>query len=100
MCRDAGTEVGMAEDKSKREDSTKPEVDDLNDYQSLNSSGGARVAADPEEVAPLINPDEDDAGSIRPAPGAGRKDSVTAYDGDYNDGADFNIADGEGRTNT
>lgn len=90
----------MAEDKVKREHSTKPEVDDLNDYQSLNSSGGAGVAVNPEEIAQLINPDEDQTKTIKPAPATDEADEVIAYDGDYNDGDDFSITDNRGRTNT
>ena len=81
----------MPEETDKREHSLKPEVDDLTDYQSLNSLGGAGVAGTAKET---------------PAPGA-KKDQaaatespdVTKYDKDYNDGSDFSAVDNEGETN-
>ena len=90
----------MGEDYDKREHSLKREVDDLTNYQKLNSLGGAGVLLNPEEVPPLNNSDEDDeTASIKPAHVNSPSD-VTVYDGDYNDGADFSIVDDEGKTNT
>ncbi len=40
----------MPEETDKREHSLKPEVDDLTDYQSLNSLGGAGVAGTAKET--------------------------------------------------
>lgn len=91
----------MNEDYDKREHSTKKEVDDLTDYQKLNSLGGAGILVDPEEVPVLNSSDEDDERvSIKPAPVTGSSDAVAVYDGDYDDGADFSIVDDEGKTNT
>lgn len=90
----------MGEEYDKREHSTKPEVDDLTDYQKLNSLDGAGVLVDPEEVPKLNESEEDDETiSIKPAP-VTPSDAVTVYDGDFNDGVDFNIVDDEGKTNT
>lgn len=91
----------MNEDYDKREHSTKKEVDDLTDYQKLNSLGGAGILVDPEEVPVLNSSDEDDERvSIKPAPVTGSSDAVAVYDGDYDDGADFSIVDDKGKTNT
>jgi hypothetical protein len=91
----------MNEDYPKREHSTKPEVDDLTDYQKLNSLDGAGILVDPEEVPVLNSSEEDDVAiSIKPAPVTGSSDSVAVYDGDYDDGVDFSIVDDEGKTNT
>ena len=90
----------MGEDYDKREHSTKPEVDDLTDYQKLNSLDGAGVLVDPDEVPPLnISEEDDESKSIVPE-SINASDSVTAYDGDYNDGVDFSIVDDKGKTNT
>ncbi len=91
----------MNEDYPKRERSTKPEVDDLTDYQKLNSLDGAGILVDPEEVPVLNSSDEDGVAiSIKPAPVTGSSDAVAVYDGDYDDGVDFSIVDDEGKTNT
>jgi hypothetical protein len=90
----------MGKDYNKREQSSKREVDDLTDYQKLNSLGGAGVLVNPEEVPFLNNSEEDEATSIKPGPLAGGSDAVIEYDGDYNDGVDFRIIDDEGKTNT
>jgi hypothetical protein len=91
----------MGEDYDKREHSTKREVDDLTDYQKLNSLDGAGVLVNPDEVPPLnFSQEDDEAISITPAPLAGDFDSSTVYDGDYNDGVDFSIVDDKGKTNT
>ena len=91
----------MGEDYDKREHSAKPEVDDLTDYQKLNSLDGAGILVDPAEV-PILNSSEEDneTTSIKPPPVTGSSDAVAVYDGDYNDGADFSIVDDEGKTNT
>jgi hypothetical protein len=85
----------MSEDTIKREHSTKPEKDDLTDYQSVNSLGGAGVLVDPKEVPPPANYDEEETRLIKKAD----PDTVTDYSGDYKDGADFTVVDDEGRTN-
>jgi hypothetical protein len=90
-------------DKSydKREHSTKPEVDDLTDYQKLNSLGGAGVLVDPDEVPPLnVSEEDDEPKSIKPTSLSSASDSLPVYDSDYNDGVDFSIVDDEGKTNT
>jgi len=91
----------MGEDYDKREHSTKREVDDLTDYQKLNSLDGAGILENPDEIPRVNNSDEDDepAISIKPAP-LTSADGVTVYDGDYNDGADFSVVDDKGKTNT
>jgi len=91
----------MSEDYDKREHSTKKEVDDLTDYQKLNSLDGAGVLVNPEEIPPLNVSEEDvDQTSVKPGPLANAPDSVTVYDSDYDDGVDFSIVDDEGKTNT
>jgi hypothetical protein len=90
----------MNEAYDKREHSAKKEVDDMTDYQKLNSLDGAGVLVDPEEVPPLNISDEDVEISVRPGPLANPIESVIVYDGDYNDGVDFTIVDDEGKTNT
>jgi hypothetical protein len=91
----------MNEDYPKREHSTKPEVDDLTDYQKLNSLDGAGILMDPEEVPVLNSSGEDDVAiSIKPSPVTGSSDAVVVYDGDFDDGVDFSIVDDEGKTNT
>jgi hypothetical protein len=92
----------MGEAYDKREHSTKREVDDLTDYQKLNSLDGAGVLVNPQEIPLLNSSDEDDdaaTASNRP-PLASPPDAVTVYDADYNDGADFSVVDDEGQTNT
>lgn len=89
------------EDYDKREHSAKREVDDLTNYQKLNSLGGAGVLVNPDEVPKLNETDEDDATtSVATAPITSAPDEVAVYDGDFNDGADFNVVDDEGKTNT
>ena len=90
----------MSEETNKREHSTKPEVDDLTDYQVVNSLGGAGVLVDPEEVPPPTNQDEDGMESIKPALANDEPGAVVDQSGDYNDGADFNTVDAGGRTNS
>ena len=90
----------MDEDYDKREHSTKREVDDLTNYQKLNSLDGAGVLVNPDEVPKLNESDEDDdTRSIVPASVTSPSEEVTVYEGDFNDGADFNIVDDEGKTN-
>ena len=89
------------EDYDKREHSAKREVDDLTNYQKLNSLGGAGVLVNPDEVPKLNESDEDDpTTSVATASVTSASDEVTVYDGDFNDGADFNTVDDEGKTNT
>ena len=89
------------EDYDKREHSAKREVDDLTNYQKLNSLGGAGVLVNPDEVPKLNEAGEDDAtASITPAPLTTPPGDIVKYDGDFNDGADFSIIDDEGKTNT
>jgi hypothetical protein len=83
----------MREEADKREHSTKPEVDDLTDYQSLNSLGGAGVLGEAKET-PRSSPDQTATDSNKDDPADGIK-----YSGNYNDGADFNTVDNKGRTN-
>ena len=81
----------MPEETDKREHSLKPEVDDLTDYQSLNSLGGAGVAGAAKEApAPAIQKDR---------AATTESSEVTKYDEDYNDGSDFSPVDNEGETN-
>jgi hypothetical protein len=90
----------MEEAYDKREHSTKPEIDDLTNYQKLNSLGGAGVLENPEDVPPLnVTADDEASTPIRPTTLAEAPDSVTVYDADYNDGVDFGIVDDEGKTN-
>jgi hypothetical protein len=89
------------DDYDKREHSAKREVDDLTNYQKLNSLGGAGVMVNPDEVPKLNESDDDEAtssGSTTPVPSD--SDEVAVYDGDFNDGADFNVVDDEGKTNS
>lgn len=89
------------EDYDKREHSTKREVDDLTNYQKLNSLGGAGVLVNPDEVPNLNESKEDDATTTKAAtPVADPPEGVTVYDGDFNDGVDFAIVDDDGKTNT
>ena len=85
----------MREEADKREHSTKPEVDDLTDYQSLNSLGRAGVAGEAKETPAPISPDQAAAASDESEP-----ETVVEYDNNYNDGADFNTIDDKGLTNT
>jgi hypothetical protein len=94
----------MSEETDKREHSAKPEKDDLTDYQSLNSLGGAGVAGTAKETLA-----SDGSASDTSAPGD-QKDSqptnetepseVVKYSGDYNDGSDFSAVDNEAETNS
>ena len=91
----------MSEEYDKREHSTKKEVDDLTNYQKLNSLDGAGVLVNPEEVPPLNAAEEDvEQTPVKPLPLANPSDPVTVYDSDYNDGVDFSVVDDEGKTNT
>ncbi|HVG19265.1 MAG TPA: hypothetical protein VNI02_09435 [Blastocatellia bacterium] len=93
----------MSEGTDKREHSTKPEVDDLTDYQSLNSMGRAGVRGEAKETT-AANSAEDspahvDAEKAAPASSSNKPATGIEYSGDYNDGADFTIVDNKGRTN-
>ena len=92
----------MDEAYDKREHSAKREVDDLTNYQKLNSLDGAGVLVNPDEVPPLNSSEEDDdlGISIKPGPLEDDKQAVTVYNGDYNDAADFTTVDNGGKTNT
>ena len=83
----------MPEEADKREHSAKPEVDDLTDYQSLNSLGGAGVLVKVKETPPA-GPEEKPTASNNSDPPTGIE-----YSGDYNDGADFTTVDNKGQTN-
>lgn len=90
----------MGDDYDKREHSTKKEVDDLTNYQKLNSQDGAGVMTRPEEIPKLNESGEDDAASITPTQRS-NTDEIAEYDeGEFNDGAAFNTVDDEGKTNT
>jgi hypothetical protein len=82
------------EEADKREHSTKPEVDDLTDYQSLNSLGRAGVLGEAKETPATGTDEAAEEGSSGGEPATGVK-----YSGDYNDGADFDTVDNKGRTN-
>ncbi len=84
----------MSGEPDKREHSTKPEVDDLTDYQSLNSLGGAAVAGSAQETSTSGTPDEEPEGSNDDGRTTEANDS-----GGYNDGADFVTVDNKGLTN-
>ena len=91
----------MGHDYDKREHSAQREADDLTDYQKLNVLDGAGVLTNPKDVPKLNESDEDEENApMTPPPVADSPDGVPAYGGDFNDGADFNIVDGEGKTNT
>ena len=91
----------MEDAYDKREHSTKPEIDDLTDYQKLNSLGGAGVLENPEEVPPLnVTEEDEESVPINPSTPGLSSDGVTVYDSDYRDGVDFGIVDDEGKTNT
>jgi hypothetical protein len=91
----------MGEDYDKREHSAKREVDDLTNYQKLNSLDGAGVLVNPGEVPALGESGDDDPQTPIPiTPLTGSPDELAVYDGDFNDGADFNIVDDEGKTNS
>lgn len=94
----------MAEEADKREHSPKPEVDDLRDYQSLNSLGGAGVRGTAKETRASGDAGEkiESADAEHAASTAADDDPPTGkeYSGDYNDGADFTTVDDQGRTNS
>ena len=90
----------MGEAYDKREHSTKPEIEDLTDYQKLNSLDGAGMMEDPEELPQLSNPDVDDDAAASIKPPLASADAVTVYDSDYNDGVDFSVVDDKGKTNS
>jgi len=87
----------MSEEPDKREHSTKPEVDDLTDYQSLNSLGGAGVAGTAKETPSQETTPTETIASDAQKDQANTK--VMKYNGDYNDGSDFSAVDNEGETN-
>lgn len=82
----------MSEKADKREHSTKPEVDDLTDYQSLNSLGGAGVRVKAEETPAPVNARQEPAADPKHAP-----DVIP--EGEYNDGAEIDPVDNEANTN-
>jgi hypothetical protein len=84
----------MGEEADKREHSTKPEVDDLTDYQALNSLGGAGVAGEAKDTPASVSPEEAATASDESEPA-----TEIEYKGNYNDGADFTTIDNEGQTN-
>ena len=84
----------MSEAEDKREHSLKPEVEDLTDYQELNSLGGAGVAGSAKETVARSDSDKQATSANETGPGA-----AVEYNGDYNDGADFNPVDDKGETN-
>jgi hypothetical protein len=84
----------MRDEADKREHSAKREVDDLTDYQSLNSLGGAGVSGEAKETEASDSHEETAASPSGNEPATGIK-----YSGDFNDGADFNTVDNKGRTN-
>ena len=87
----------MPEGTDKREHSLKREVDDLTDYQSLNSLGGAGVAGTAKETPA---PEETSAPEGQKDQATATESSdVTKYNKDYNDGSDFSAIDNEGETN-
>jgi hypothetical protein len=88
----------MDEEYDKREHSAKREVDDLTNYQKLNSLDGAGVAESPEEIPPANATNDDDDPAITHKPVGGVSGKV--YDGDYDDGIDFSVVDDKGKTNT
>ena len=92
----------MSEEPDKREHSTKPEVDDLTDYQSLNSLGGAGVAGTAKETPAQETSAQETTATETPASDAQKDQAntkVMKYNGDYNDGSDFSAVDNEGETN-
>jgi hypothetical protein len=84
----------MSEGEDKREHSLKPEVDDLTDYQELNSLGGAAVAGSAKDSPSHSNTQEQATSQDETEPG-----TAIEYNGDYNDGADFNPVEDKGETN-
>lgn len=91
----------MSEGTDKREHSVKPEVDDLTDYQSLNSLGGAGVAREPKETPDSSSPEQGPTASEQEPTASNKSESAIGikYSGDYNDGADFITVDNKGQTN-
>ncbi|MFP5263053.1 MAG: hypothetical protein ACLGJB_14215 [Blastocatellia bacterium] len=94
----------MGEEADKREHSAKPEVDDLTDYQSLNSLGGAGVRGAAKETrAPgdaVVNVESTGAENAASTAAEDEQPAGVEYSGDYNDGADFTTVDNQGRTNS
>jgi len=89
------------EDYDKREHSAQRQADDLTNYQKLNSLGGAGVLVNPDEIPKLNESGDDDVtAQVTAEPDTTVPDEVAVYDGDFNDGADFNTVDDEGKTNT
>lgn len=91
----------MREEPDKREHSAKPEVDDLTDYQSLNSLGGAGVAREPKETPDYSSPEQGSVDSEQEPKVSSKSEPTTGikYGGEYNDGADFTTVDNKGQTN-
>jgi hypothetical protein len=94
----------MGKQADKREHSAKPEVDDLTDYQSLNSLGGAGVRGTSKETRASGEAENsmESGGAEKTAEAVTGAEPPTRieYGGDYNDGADFTIIDNQGRTNS
>jgi hypothetical protein len=84
----------MSQEADKREHSAKREVDDLTDYQSLNSLGGAGVAGEAKETPKSAAADDAVTVSNSDEPATEVKDG-----GKFNDGADFSTIDNKGQTN-
>jgi hypothetical protein len=91
----------MRDGPDKREHSAKPEVDDLTDYQSLNSLGGAGVAREAKETPDYNSPEQGPVASEQEPKVSNKIEPTTGikYSGEYNDGADFNTVDNKGQTN-
>lgn len=83
----------MVEATDKREHSAKREADDLTDYQTLNSLGGAGVAGEAKETS-FAGSENSSTASNNGEPATEVKEAR-----DYNDGADFIIVDNKGQTN-
>lgn len=89
----------MSQEPDKREHSPKPEVDDLTDYQSLNSLGGAGVAGSAKETSTSSGPDEKKPDEKAADSNNSEQPTGVEEGGNYNDGADFITVDNEGLTN-
>ncbi len=89
----------MNEKADKREHSLKPEVDDLTDYQELNSLGGAAVAGSAKETVARNDSDNQATDANNTEANKREPEAAIEYNGNYNDGADFNPVDDKGETN-
>ena len=89
----------MEEKADKREHSLKPEVDDLTDYQELNSLGGAGVAGSAKETDARNDGASNDSDKQATDVNEREPEAAIEYKGDYNDGVDFNPVDDKGETN-